>query len=185
MLYYVEDKMFHAWWDRHEGGVEGQNQETWLTMYLNQIKVAFEGFDLPYHLLGKGDDMRIVILVPPQYLANTNMQTIPENIVTRISEIMKEFNHMIKVEDSYGSEAYFAFGKISSVHTIELPSAYWKIAQTYGANNAFLPLTDDYVASTLSNAHSAARVSMSPINCYITGLMWLYYYLIVHLVMIN
>lgn len=71
-----------------------------------------------------------------------------------------------------------AFGKIASVKSVERPMAYRKIAQSYGVNNAFMPLLDDYIGSTLSNAHSASRVCMNLGHCYLVGLLWMYYYLL-------
>nr|QJW70342.1 RNA-dependent RNA polymerase [Erysiphe necator associated negative-stranded RNA virus 19] len=177
-LFYVSDEAYSCYWDGHEGGVEGQNQDTWLYVYIQQIKEALREFDIPYHLLGRGDDMRIVLLVPPSYQDVNNLEALRSRVVSRISEILRGVNHKIKINDSYGSEAFFAFGKVASVRTVELPSAFRKIEKVYGANNAFMPLLDDYVANTLSNAHSASRASCNPSHCYLTGLTWTYYYLL-------
>lgn len=177
-LFYTEDDLYTMWWDGHEGGVEEQNQDTWLYTYIQEIKVALEGFDLPYHLLGRGDDMRVYVLIPPQYLTNRSMEQVRTAIVTSLSNRMKSFNHTIRVHDCYASKVFMAFGKISSVKSVELPMAYRKTAQSYGANNAFMPLLDDYIGSTLSNAHSASRMCMNLGHRYIVGLIWMYYYLL-------
>lgn len=36
-------------------------------------------------------------------------------------------------------------------------SAYRKVEKTYTSNNSFLPLIDDYIAATISDAHSTAK----------------------------
>lgn len=96
----------------------------------------------------------------------------------KLNDRFQGFGRVMKLYDSYSSEKYFSFGKVASVGTTELPSVYWKIQKTYEANNSFLPLLDDYVGSSLSNAHSAARVSTNPLMHYIAGLVWMYRYLL-------
>lgn len=39
MLFYTSDDIYTMWWEGHEGGVEGQNTDTWLYCYIQQIKI--------------------------------------------------------------------------------------------------------------------------------------------------
>lgn len=43
------------------------NQDTWVVTYIGQIKVTLERYDF---ILCKGDDLRVIILVPPSYDEN-------------------------------------------------------------------------------------------------------------------
>lgn len=178
MLFYTSDDIYTMWWDGHEGGVEGQNTDTWLYCYIQQIKSSLDKYSLPYHLLGRGDDMRIFVLIPPQYLEVRSMEDIRSELMKNLSTDMVGFNQHIKVDDCYSSEVYFAFGKVSSLYTVELPTAFRKISQCYGANNAFIPLLDDYIGSSLSNAHSSSKSCCNPGHCYLVGLIWTYYYIL-------
>lgn len=140
MLFYTSDDIYTMWWEGHEGGVEGQNTDTRLYCYIQQIKSSLDKYSLPYHLLGRGDDMRIFVLIPPQYLETRTMEEIRSDLMENLSTDMVGFNQHIKVDDCYASEVYFAFGKVSSLYMVELPTAFRKISQCYGANNAFMPL---------------------------------------------
>ncbi|AUW34382.1 L [Blacklegged tick chuvirus 2] len=176
-LIYVPDET-HTWfWEGQEGGIEGLNQDTWVWVYINQIKVALEEVDVRYHLLCKGDDLRVVILVPPDRIREEGVHKIKDRAVEAISRVSELMGHTIKVNDSYGSAHYLAFSKAASVGTIELPQVFRKIQKVYGANNAFIPTLDEFIGSTFSNAHSACAVSTTPIPCYCTALTWSFFYL--------
>lgn len=177
MLFHTSD-IYTMWWDGHEGGVEGQNTDTWLYCYIQQIKSSLDKYSLPYHLLGRGDDMRIFVLIPPQYLEVRSMEDIRADLMKSLSTDMVGFNQHIKVDDCYSSEVYFVFGKVSSLYTVELPTAFRKISQCNGANNAFMPLLDDYIGSSLSNAHSSRKSCSNLGHCYLVGLIWMYYYIL-------
>jgi hypothetical protein len=98
-------------------------------------------------------------------------------LVDRIAAVMEGFGHTIKVDDSYGSETYFTFSKSASIGTIELPQTFRKIQKCHGANNAFLPTLDEYIAATYSNAHSACRVGTQTLAPYMVAVFWTLYYL--------
>lgn len=167
-------------WEGQGGGIEGLNQDTWVITYLGQMKVALSGLGMPYHMLCKGDDLRIAIAVPPAVWKTTELRILKNDIVKRISENMKDFGHKVKVLESYGSSVYFAFSKSASVHEIELPQGYRKVQKCYGASNALLPTLDEYIGSSFSNAHSACHTEPSVLSCYGVGLYWSLYYLVNH-----
>lgn len=174
---YICDGNNMYYWNGQRGGIEGQNQYTWMTVYINQIKVALKDFPFRYHMICKGDDMRIAVLVPQTHYDKKELGNLKRIIVDQISSTCKEFGHQINVEESYGSCHYFAFSKAASIDKIELPQTFRKIQKTYGANNAFINTLDDYISATLSNAHSACKVSPNIVPCYATGLFWLFFYL--------
>lgn len=176
-LVYVPDETATWFWNGQEGGIEGLNQDTWVWVYINQIKVALEEVDVRYHLLCKGDDLRVVILVPPDRIREEGVHKIKDRAVEAISRVSALLGHSIKVNDSYGSAHYLAFSKAASVGTIELPQVFRKIQKVYGANNAFIPTLDEFIGSTFSNAHSACAVSTTPVPCYCTALVWSFFYL--------
>uniref|UniRef100_A0AAT9JN67 RNA-directed RNA polymerase n=1 Tax=Nasutitermes takasagoensis chuvirus 1 TaxID=3133479 RepID=A0AAT9JN67_9VIRU len=176
-LFYVEDESVTYVWEGQAGGIEGLNQDTWVIAYINQIKVAMLEFEYPYHIFCKGDDLRVVVLIPPTVLLHQKLSDIKNNIVEHIAKVMTGFGHTIKVEDSYGSATYFAFSKEASIGTIQLPQTFRKIQKAHGANNAFLPTLDEYVAATYSNAHSACRVGTQVIAPYLVAIFWTLYYL--------
>jgi hypothetical protein len=64
-------------WEGQSGGIEGLNQDTWVITYINQMKIAMKDFEYPYHLLCKGDDMRLVVLVPPGVLLHETLPSEP------------------------------------------------------------------------------------------------------------
>lgn len=179
-LVYVPDGTEVYSWDGQAGGIEGQNQDTWVVTYLAQLKVALEGLNVRYHLLCKGDDVRIAIAIPEKTLETVPMRQMKNLIVARISEKMKDFGHVIKIEESYGSCRYFAFSKSASCDHVELPQGFRKIQKCYGASNAFIPTLDEYIAATFSNAHSACKTEPIVIPSYCTALFWTVYYLMQH-----
>lgn len=174
---YVPDAAKCYWWDGQEGGIEGLNQDTWVITYISQIKVCMERYPYPYHILCKGDDLRVAILVPPQMLKETPITEIKSNVLRDIAVIGSKFGHVIKVEDSYASECYFAFSKNTYINNAEMSQGYRKIQKCYGANNAFINTLDDHIASSFSNAHSTSKVCPSPLSCYFVAGMWAYFYL--------
>nr|WPV62263.1 MAG: RNA-dependent RNA polymerase [Wufeng shrew chuvirus 6] len=160
------------YWDGQEGGIEGLNQYTWVWTYISQVKVMMEDFHLPYYILCKGDDLRIIILLPPQELLDHTIDELKNRILTTLSRVAAQFGHVVRTEDSYASESYFAFSKQAFIHNVELPQTYRKIQKCYGANNAFLTTIDDYIGSSFSNAHSASLVSGNVLGCYAVALLW-------------
>lgn len=179
-VFYVPDERCTYMWDGQQGGIEGLNQDTWVVVYIAELKTALAKFKVRYHLLVKGDDARIIMIIPPEYLTGRQLTLgdLKTSIVTEVSQVLGLFGQKVNIQESYGSEHFFAFSKDASCGTIELPQAYRKIQKCYGANNAFLPFSDEYVASTFSNAHSAAKASTSTVSCYRVALMWAQYYLI-------
>lgn len=176
-LVVVPDEGVTYAWEGQAGGIEGLNQDTWVIVYIGQIKTALARFGLKYHVLCKGDDFRIALLIPPTSSNPEDISRTKNEVVEHISKIAKELGHKIKIEESYGSEVYFTFSKSASVKTIEMPQMYRKIQKTHGANNAFLMTLDDYIASTFSNAHSACKVGPVCIAPYMVACMWSLLYL--------
>nr|QPL15312.1 RNA-dependent RNA polymerase [Orthopteran chu-related virus OKIAV152] len=179
-IIYVPDGDDVYWWDGQAGGIEGQNQDTWVVTYLAQLKVALHGLNIKYHILCKGDDVRIVIAIPNRVLEHTPIGKMKNIIVKRISDKMAGFGHIIKLEESYGSCKYFAFSKSASCEHIELPQGFRKIQKCYGANNAFIPTLDEYIASTFSNAHSSCKTEPIVIPSYSVAAFWSFYYMMNH-----
>lgn len=178
-LVYVPNRPVTYYWDGQSGGIEGLNQDTWVIVYLPQIKTAMEGLGLKYHLLCKGDDLRMAVAVPPSVYNATPIHDLKQEIVQRVSNTMTAFGHKIKVMESYGSSKYFAFSKSASLEEVELPQGFRKIQKCYGATNAIIQTLDEYIASSMSNAHSACKVQPSITPSYLTGLCWSVYYLLV------
>lgn len=166
MFIYIPDVEDVYSWDGQLGGIEGQEQYFWDKAYINQIYVAMKMLGYPCYVLVKGDDCRVVILIPPQVMMTNTIDRIQTNVVTHVSYVMEEFGHKIKIEDSNGSEMFFAFSKEAFLGNSALPQSFRKIQKAYGANNAFMNTIDDYVASSFSNCHSASKVSPNPISCY-------------------
>lgn len=176
-LIYTPDQDNMYYWEGQRGGIEGLNQYTWMTVYISQMKVCMQGFPFPYHILCKGDDMRIVVLIPESQYDEQMTRQLKNQIVTQISDTCRNFGHKINIEESYGSSHYFAFSKAASFDKIEMPQTFRKIQKVYGANNAFINTFDDYIASTFSNGHSACKVSPTVVPCYSVSLTWFFYYL--------
>nr|WFD55778.1 MAG: L protein [Changping Tick Virus 3] len=168
------------YWDGQLGGIEGLNQYTWVDTYINQVKVCMEPYNFPYHILCRGDDLRVVIMVPPKAVREQGLDKIKKSILSRFAMDGMTFGHKIKEEDSYASECYFAFSKNAFVHDVEQPQTFRKIQKAYGANNAFLKTPDDYVASAFSNCHSASKTSPTPVACYSVACLWAAEYLTHH-----
>lgn len=179
-LFYVPDTEGTYWWDGQGGGIEGLNQDTWVVTYISQIKAALKDFHTPMHILCKGDDMRVVLLIPPTLLEVETIPQIKNRLVTQISTTLDKLGHKINIQESYGSASYFAFSKSASADTIEFGQSFRKIQRCYGANNAFLPTLDEYIGTSFSNAHSACRVSPTFFGPYIVALTWSYYHLLHH-----
>jgi len=166
---------FH--WDGQAGGIDGLNQYAWVWVYINQIKFAMRGIPVKYHMLCKGDDMRLAILIQPGHLERRGMKDWHSEIVNLVQNAAKQFGHEIKIQESYGSEKYFSFSKMASVGTIELPQGFRKIQKVYGANNAMIAVLDEYIASSFSNAHSACKSMTNTYGAYFVALVWSYWQL--------
>lgn len=176
-MFYVPDENTTYYWDGQSGGIEGLNQDTWVITYIAQIKTALSGMDLKFHLLCKGDDLRIALIIPEHDPRSDDIKKTTIEIMERLAKAAEGLGHQIKVYDSYASESYFNFSKSASVGNVELPQVYRKIQKCYGASNAFLPTMDEFIGSTFSNAHSACRVTTNFVPCYAVALFWTYYYL--------
>lgn len=171
-FFYVSDGPHTYYWYGQRVGIEGLNQYTWMTAYINQMRVAMDGFPFRYHILCKGDDMRIVVLIPEEQNDDAIIRGLKNDIVSHISITASEFGHKINTEESYALCRYFSFSKAASMDNIELPQTFRKIQKAYGANNAFINTLDDYIASTYSNGHSACKVSPNILPCYCVSLFW-------------
>lgn len=167
-------------WQDQQGGVEGQDTYVWVHSYIQHLKVVMTHFGYPYRLVVKGDDARLVILIPPQYLEDETIDSIRGRIVARVTELAGDFGYQMKPEDCYGSINYCSFSKNAFIGDTEMPQCFRKIQKAYGANNAFMNTVDDYAASSFSNCHSASKTSPSPIACYTVALLWFYIYITRH-----
>nr|UEP18257.1 MAG: RNA-dependent RNA polymerase [Chuviridae sp.] len=170
-IYVPDVDKIHSW-DGQAGGIEGLNQYTWVYAYIHQMKVCLRDQPYPYYILCKGDDLRVAVLVAPEYLDAISIDVLKVQLLESVASIGKKFGHTIKVEDSYASESYFAFSKDAYVEGVEQSQAMRKVQKCYGANNAFINILDEYVASAFSNAHSASKVAPSPVTCYMVGCWW-------------
>ncbi|AJG39070.1 polymerase [Wuhan louse fly virus 6] len=169
---YVPDVERMYSWDGQAGGIEGLNQYTWVYAYIHQMKVCLRDQPYPYYILCKGDDLRVAVLVAPDYLEAISIDALKVELLESVASIGRKFGHSIKVEDSYASESYFAFSKDAYVEGAEQSQAMRKVQKCYGANNAFINILDEYVASAFSNAHSASKVAPSPVATYCVGVWW-------------
>lgn len=100
-------------WDGQQGGIEGLNQDTWVVAYIAELKTALSKFKLRYHLLVKGDDARVIMIIPPEYLKGSNITLgdLKTSIVTEVSVVLGQFGQKDNIQESYGSEHFFAFSK--------------------------------------------------------------------------
>lgn len=169
---YMPDGEKNRYWEGQLGGIEGLQQYTWVFVYIHHIKVCMEEHPYPFYILCKGDDLRIAIMVPPQVLEHVNIDELKQRILASLADEAAKMGHVLKVEDSYASECYFAYSKNTFVNNVEQPQTYRKIQKCHGANNAFLSTIDDYVGTAFSNAHSAAKTSPSPLSCYAVAIFW-------------
>nr|UYL95473.1 MAG: polymerase [Xining Chuvi tick virus 1] len=179
-LVYVPDELHTTYWEGQLGGIEGLNQDTWVLVYLAQIKKAFADVRYIYHLLAKGDDLRACVPIPAFLVDNTTMNDQVKDLVERVSSAAEEFGHEIKVTDSYASEVLLTFSKTVYLDNLTLPYTFRKIQKCYGINNSFLPVLDDFVAASYSTAHSACAGSTVTFPLYITALYWVFFYLTTH-----
>lgn len=177
---YVPDRSKTYFWDGQLGGIEGQHQYEWDVVYLAQIHVALQELGYQYFIFCKGDDVRVVLLIPDERLETVSIDKLRKQILDHLKTILVQYGHKINIAESYASLSYFAFSKSASCGLIELPQAYRKIQKCYGANNAFLPFLDDYIASSFSNAHSACKASNNYISPYMVALCWALSHLKVH-----
>nr|WNV56441.1 MAG: RNA-dependent RNA polymerase [Wenzhou rodent chuvirus 1] len=177
-LLYVPDKCGTWYWEGQDGGIEGLNQDTWVVVYIAQIKSALAEVEFPYHILCKGDDVRVCFAIPPAVYSARSMSAIREDLVSRISKALGGLGHTIKKEESYGSETYFAFSKAASIKSIELPQTLRKIQKVYGASNAFIATLDEYIGSAYSNAHSSCKVGTQTCGPYYVACFWSYWHII-------
>ncbi|DBA09009.1 TPA_asm: RNA-dependent RNA polymerase [Chalcocoris rutilans mononega-like virus 2] len=177
-LIYVPDADKTRYWDGQFGGIEGLNQYTWDTVYLPQIRACLHSTGYEPKLFVKGDDLRAVVLVPPDLLEVKNVDQIRRELVETLTSNMEKLGHDININESYGSLYYFAFSKVASVGTVELPEGMRKIQKAYGANNAFLPFLDEYIGSAFSISHSSSKASCNPVASYTIGLFWSSWHLI-------
>jgi len=177
---YIPDEEETYYWDGQDGGIEGQHQYTWDWAYIPAIKSTLQDESHQFFTVVKGDDLKMVILVPPGTDDFSDMKGMKARIVTKISQRAKQFGHKIKVEESYGSERYFSFSKQASIGPILLPQTSRKIQKVYGSSNAFLPFLDDMVAAAFSNVHSATQTTVDPISTYFVACFWMYLHLCNH-----
>lgn len=176
-LFLVQDGEKTHSWDGQLGGIEGLNQDTWVEVYVSQIDAAMRKYKYPFHVLCKGDDLRVIVLVPKQDITpDKDLGYYKNLLVNHVSSELAHCGHKIKTEECYGSQVYLSFSKQCSVGDILLPQACRRIQKTYGANNAFLPFLDDYIGSTYSNAHSACSVSTNVIPSYLIATVWSVFY---------
>lgn len=179
-FFYVPDEGQFYYWDGQSGGIEGLNQDTWVVVYLGQIKSAMKPLGYNYYVLCKGDDVRIAVLIPPIVAKNQPLASIKSRIVKHLQSELSNFGHKIKIAESYGSENYFTFSKIASLGVVEMPQVMRKIQKTHGANNAFIATLDEYIASAFSNAHSSCKVAPTVTPVYTVALYWSLFDLITH-----
>lgn len=177
-LVYVPDAAETYYWEGQGGGIEGLNQDTWVVTYINQIKVAISDLGIRYHILCKGDDLRVIFLIPKIMTGQQSVRDLKNIIVTRIKNTMTKFGHKINIEESYGSSKYLAFSKETSIENVILPQTFRKIQKCYGANNAFINTLDDHIASAFSNAHSTARTSTICRPSYKVAIFWACWYIV-------
>lgn len=177
-LVYVPDKGGTYYWRGQAGGIEGLNQDTWVVVYIAQVKTALHRFPYKHHISCKGDDIRISFAIPDGVLQETTMLQIKNQLIESIRTVLSQFGHKINIQESYGSSVYYAFSKYSSINRVEMPQTFRKIQKVHGANNAFLPTLDEYIASTFSNAHSACKTNTGIVGCYVTACFWASWYLV-------
>lgn len=177
-LIYIPDEEGTYGWQGQRGGIEGLNQDTWVAVYIPMIHAALKDCQYKYYVLCKGDDLRVAIIIPPKVLLGTTIKKIQRDILSQISKFLERVGHTVKIDECYGSSSLFTFSKNPSINGICLPQGFRKIQKSHGANNALLCTLDDYASSSLSNAHSAAKVLSSPFAAYGVGLFWFFHYLL-------
>lgn len=175
---YIPDEEGTYGWHGQRGGIEGLNQDTWVAVYIPMIHAALKDCQYKYYVLCKGDDLRVAIIIPPKVLLGTTIKKIQRDILSQISKFLSKVGHTVKIDECYGSASLFTFSKNPSINGISLSQGFRKIQKAHGANNALLCTLDDYASSSLSNAHSAAKVLPSPLPAYCVGLYWFFYYLV-------
>ncbi|UHM27545.1 MAG: RNA-dependent RNA polymerase [Sanya chuvirus 1] len=182
-LFYVPDeKKPVEYWKGQLGGIEGLNQGVWEICWTPGLQVIMERElkGLKIIKFVKGDDTKIAVLVPNHLLETTPLLDIKNRVIRVIAEGAKMMGHSINQEESYGSLRYFSFSKNASVDDIELPQGFRKIQKTYGANNAFMPTSDEYISSAFSNAHSTCRVACHVLPAYSVALFWATYHILMN-----
>lgn len=169
---YIPDNDQISYWDGQKGGIEGLNQDSWVVVYIAQIKAALQNVQYKYYMICRGDDLRIIFCIPERELQIESLLQVKNRILRLLSSKMLNVGHEIKIQDSYGSELFMTFCKQGSIRDLELSQALRKCQKCYGSNNAFLETLDEYIAASFSNGHSAAKASNNPAASYMLSVFW-------------
>lgn len=77
--------------------------------------------------------MTIALAVLGEGTTQLGLKRIKDDIVLPLSQTMDDVGHQIKIEESFGSEMYFAFSKYASYQDVELPQGlrkYYRIEES-------------------------------------------------------
>lgn len=159
-------------WIGQAGGVEGFHQELWMIVYIAQLHYALRGCEHPYHLICKGDDVRIAFLIRDSDRDLRGMPVIAEEIKELLVSELAKMGHKVKPDECYYSSRFFSFSKKMTIDGIALPSMFRQIQKCYGANNAFSSSLPDYVGAAFSSAHAACIYGVNHIQAYLIALFW-------------
>lgn len=86
--FYLPDEHGEYHWEGQDGGIEGLEQCTWMTVYIPQMRLALQRYKLHLFVMAYGDDYKAALLIPPEQ-KDRDLGELKDQIVSLTAEFAK------------------------------------------------------------------------------------------------
>jgi len=166
-------------WQGQLGGIEGQNQDTWVIAYLSQLHAIFSSLAYKYYLMDMGDNLVVRLAVHKnELMAAGGPAQFAQKLAQKVGVSIKAYGHDMKPDESTGSHNAFIFCHQYSVRGVQIMSHFRKAGKMSGISDAFFPLPDNYIGCSMSTAHATVEQGYLAFGPYFIASTWSFMYLL-------
>lgn len=120
-------------WSDYLGGREGMRQKGWTIFTVVILKHICEQLQIPFQLLGQGDNQ---ILITQYYeKPGVTIQMQHENFLASLNLFLETIGPPLKLEESWSSSHFFTYGKYPILKGVPLTLSLKKISRCGHLNN--------------------------------------------------
>jgi len=156
-----------AWWNDHDGGIEGIDQATWTAATISMIyeAIGFEGNS--FKLVGQGDNQVLVVdLLDVPMSDRKTARSRASYIMSRIDIVSRFLNHEAKPDEFLESTSTFTYSKQVYVNGVEYPTEL-KFASKVGPFSSAERLSAaEMIGAIYSGASASAERAEMPLLHY-------------------
>ncbi|KAL1454587.1 hypothetical protein WDU94_010807 [Cyamophila willieti] len=156
-----------AVWRGHLGGIEGLRQKGWTIVTVVLLKYIAELNNIRCQIMGQGDNQVLVLSYPIDHPVSLRQRH--STFLKHLDLYLSYFGPPLKLEETWSSSNFFAYGKVAIFEGVPLSMSLKKICRSNRLTNEGIQSLGATLSSIAANSAAATSSDLDPVIPFIIG----------------